>query len=202
MNDYDQQYYFVRSADNDIRPPDLSPDVNTEDRKFRYQQQPMGSAPLVFTNGAKEYRQKNRIRTVKVPPDILFDGSNLMVRSRIREALLEFDIDHLHMHPAIYIHDDGKWHEDYWYMTFTEHFDCWDRVNSDYDDEPLTMGGIKRYSIFTYSLNKELLDKIPLEKRLLFKIGGTLDGFIVCHRSLSRLFIDPNGVRLMAISEY
>ena len=201
MNDYDQQYYFVRSADNDSL-PDLAPDVNTEDRDFRYQKQSVGSAPLVFINGAKEFQKKGRIPRMKVPPDILFDGSNLVVRSRIREALLEFDIDHLHMHPAIYIHDDGKWHEDYWYMTFTEHFDCWDRVNSDYEEEPLTMGGMDMYSVYEYSLNKELLDKIPLEKRLLFKMGGTQDGFIVCHRSLARLFIDPIGVRLMATSEY
>ena len=57
MNDYDQQYYFVRSADNDSL-PDLAPDVNTEDRDFRYQKQSVGSAPLVFINGAKEFQKK------------------------------------------------------------------------------------------------------------------------------------------------
>ena len=200
MNDYDQQYYFIRLADNDGL-PFLTPDVNTEDREFRYQRQAMGSPPLVFFNGSKEFQQKRHIPSVKVPPDILFEGSNLVVCSRIREALLEFDIAHLHMHPAIYIHDDGKWHEDYWYMTFTEQFDCWDRVNSTYEEEPLEMGGMKMHSVYTYSLNKELLDKIPLEKRLLFEMGGTQDGYTVCHRSLLRLFIVQNGVKLTAISE-
>lgn len=73
MNDYDQQYYFIESPDNDSL-PELSPDVNTEDRKFRYQRQAMGSPPLVFFNGSREYQQKMRSPSMKVPPDILFSA--------------------------------------------------------------------------------------------------------------------------------
>ncbi|MET3130291.1 hypothetical protein AAKU55_000544 [Oxalobacteraceae bacterium GrIS 1.11] len=203
MNAYDKQYYIIDKA-NDDSLPSLTPDTNTKDRRFRYEKQKMESPPLIFFNGAKEYQKKLDIAPIKTMPNILFSGSNLMVCSGIREEILSFNIPHLNMHPAIYIHDDGKWHEDYWYMTFTEQFDCWDRINSTYEDEPLEMGGFKLYSIYTYSLDQELLDKIPLEQRLLFKMGGTQDGDIVCHESISHLFYtgDTCGSKLTLISDY
>lgn len=203
MNKYDQQYWFIQKADNDSL-PSLTADENTEDRTFSYEKQPVGSPPLFFFNGAKDYQKKLGIPSVKMLPNILFDGSNLVVRSRIRETLLNYDIPNLHMHPTIYIHDDGKWHEDYWYMTFTEQLDCWDRQNSTYEPEPLEMGGFKLHSVYTYSLNQELLDKTPLEQRLLFEMGGTQDGYTVCCQKLLRLFQGDgkNGAKLTPIHEY
>ncbi|MET3134304.1 hypothetical protein AAKU55_004599 [Oxalobacteraceae bacterium GrIS 1.11] len=202
MNDYDKQYYFITIPKNSDHLPSLSPDLNTEDRRFRFEAQPLSSAPLVFHNGLKENNKKKNIQDIAA--DFLFDGSNFMVRSKVREALLDYDIPHLDMHPAIYIDDRDNWHEDYWYLTFTERFDCWDRTNSTYEDDPVEMGGFKLYGIYTHSLDKELLDKIPLNQRLLFKLGGTLSAFIVCHESISHLFYtgDQCGSKLTLISDY
>lgn len=201
MNKYDNEYYFILKSPNGDSHPSLTPDINTEDRTFRYEEQPMGSPPLVFFNGGHDYQKKLGIVGIKNPPTILLEGSNLLVPSSIRESLLQQDIRNLHMHPAIYIHDDKKWYEDYWYMTFTDMFDCWDRDNSSYDDEPLELGGFTMYSVYTYSLNTTVLDDRPLPQRLLFKMGGTLDGYIVCHKSMKRLFINE-GVQLTPIAEY
>lgn len=205
MNEYDQQYYFIRCADNDSL-PFLTPDVNTEDRKFRYEKQAIGSAPLVFFNGSKEYQQKKRIPSMKNLPEILFSGADMVVTSRIREALLELDLSYLHMHPVIYIHDDETWYEDYWYLTFAETFDCWDRDSSNYDrdDPPIKLGGFELEQVYSYSLNKELLDETPLEQRLLFKMGRDVDGYITCHRNLFRLFScgGDSGAKLTLVSEY
>jgi hypothetical protein len=199
MGKYDNDYYFVAKREKSDHLPSLIPDTNTEDRRFRYEAQHMASAPLIFSNGWKEENLKSRIKDVAA--DTLFDGSNLMVCSRIREELIKFDIPNLHIHPAIYIDDRNKWHENYWYMTFTEMFDCWDRKNSTFEEEPLEMGGFKLYSVYTYSLNEELLDKTPLEQRLLFKMGNTQDGMIVCHKSIMRMFINE-GTQLTKVSEY
>ncbi len=202
MNEYNKQYYFITLPKNSDHLPSLLPDLNTEDRRFRFEVQPMGSAPLVFHNAWKEDDKKDNVKDVAA--DFLFDGSNFMARTPVREALLNFNIHHLDMHPAIYIDDQGKWHEDYWYLTFTERFDCWDRNNSTYEDDPVEMGGFTLYGIYTYSLDKELLDRIPLENRLLFKIGGALSAFIVCHESISNLFYtgDNCGTKLTLISDY
>lgn len=203
MNNFDQQYYFVRCSDNDCL-PELTPDVNTEDRKFSYERQPIGSSPLMFFNGAKEYQRKKRIPSLKKLPDILFSGADLVVTSRLREALLEFDIPNLYMHPTVYVHDDGKWHEDYWYLTFTQDFDCWDRENSTYSAKNIEMGGMILHNVYSYSLDQKLLEKTPIERRLLFKMGGTLTGYVVCHESINQLFssAEESGAKLTRVSDY
>lgn len=108
------------------------------------------------------------------------------------------------MHSAIYIHDDEKWHEDYWFLTFTERFDCWDRTNSSYDPEPIEFGGYRLYEIYSYSFNQEAVSRVPLEHRLLFKMGGTTEGLVVCHKTLAPLFrsSENNGARLVFVPEY
>jgi hypothetical protein len=205
MRTYDQEYYFIRSASNDSHPT-LTPDKNTEDRRFRFEAQPFGSPPLVFFNGAMEYQKKLHISVIENPPEILFDGADMLVPNRIRKELLALDIQNLYMHPAVYIHDDGKWFEHYWYLTFTDRFDCWDRNTSTYDQEepPIRLGGFELHQVYTYSFNKELLDKTPLEQRLLFNIGGALDAFTVCHENILSLFNagDKSGTKLTLISDY
>jgi hypothetical protein len=168
--------------------PSLTPDENTADRQFRFMRQPVGSAPLMFFNGGRDYQKKIGDKPLKVPPRILFDGSNLVVDDAIREALLNIDIPNMYLHPAVYIHDDSKWYEGYWYMTFTEPFDCWDKKNSTYYPDPMTLGGEESYGVYTYSLNEDLLNKTSEENRLLFEMGGTTDGMVVCHQKLSPLF--------------
>jgi len=203
---YDQEYHFVRRPKDQDSLPSLTPDVDTEDRQFRFMAQPTGSPPLVFFNGARDFQRKHNIPSVKKVPDILFDGANMVIRSHIREALSAQNVQNLHMHPAVYIHDDGKRHEDYWYMTFTERFDCWDRNNSNYEkkDPPIRLGGSEFFSVYDYSLNSDLLDKTPLKQRLLFDMGGAINGYIVCHESISHLFRQDgkSGAELTLISDY
>ena len=130
----------------------------------------------------------------------------MLVRDHIREVLFAKNIPNLHMHPAIYIHDDDKQYKEFWYMTFTERFDCWDRDNSNYEKEspPVRLGGFEFFSVYDYSLNCELLDKLPLEQRLLFEMGGEINGYTVCHESLAHLFRQDgkSGAELTLISHY
>lgn len=203
MDADDNGYFFIRSSDSEGLPI-ATPDTNTEDRKFGYLPQPVGSPPLVFHNGARDYDQKMGARSMRVPAGVLFCGADLIVNSDIRMALLQLDVPHLHMHSSVYIHDDGKWYEDYWFLTFSEDFDCWDRERSDYKHRPIELGGFRLYSVYTYRLNRALLDRTPLEQRRLFKMGGSQDGFIVCHESVAGIFRtnSATGVILQPVSEY
>lgn len=199
----DDQYFLVMPVEDD-RLPDLTPDLNTEDRRFSYRAQPIGSAPLVFYNGGKDYARKLGIPSLTAPPGVLFSGSNPVVKTEIRDALLPLEVPHLHMHPTVYIHDDGTWHEDYWYMTFTKRFDCWDRKRSDYEPDPIEMGGMKLHSIYRFKLDDDLLEQTPLQERLLFQMGGSQDAFVVCHESIAGVFrrAVATGVMLMPIADY
>jgi hypothetical protein len=204
MTHFNDDYFFIRKPKNDDQLPFLEPDENTEDRRFRLEMQQPGSAPLVFRNSWKEENLRRGIRSLA--PAVLFEGDDLVVSTAIRQSLLLADIPDLAMHPAIYIDDQGTWHEDYWFLTFTKWLDCWDRNASTYeqDDPPVRLGDFELYQVYEYSLDPDVLDKIPLQNRLLFKLGGSLDGFIVCHKSLAGLFRGngSSGAELIAITKY
>ena len=123
----------------------------------------------------------------------------------LHAKLTALDLPGVCTHPAVYIGDDGVRHEGYWYLTFPERFDCWDREASDVeqDDPPLQLGDVTLHQVYGYRLNATLLDATPLRERLLFKMGGTLDAFVVCHASLRSLFEGAHaGVELQAVADY
>ena len=200
MSKYNEQYYFIRRLKDNDAIPFLTPDENTAGRHYDYKAQPVGSAPLVFHNGFKERSLKKGI--VGLVPDILFAGSDMVVKSAIRQKLLLVDIPRLHMHSAIYIDDKDNWHEDYWYLTFTDPFDCWDRETSEYDDEDDgDDDDDPSYEVYRFSLNTDLLDKTPLRDRLLFKMGGQTSEFAVCHESILSIF-RASGAKIIPIRDY
>ena len=205
MEKFDQEYFFIRRT-SDPRRPSLVADDNTEERIFNSQDQLSGSAPFVFFNSLKAENIRQKI--VGIVPDILFVGTDLVVKESIREKILLQDIPNLHMHPSIYIDNNENWHEDYWYLNFTQRFDCWDRDLSEYDDEiaPIKIGTDEFREVFTFSLNDQLLEKTPLSERRLFKMGGTLAATVTCHKSLYSLFNGngngKSGANLICVSDY
>ena len=199
---YDKEYFFIRKGSDNERLPSLSPSENIEDGRYRYQRQLPGSPPLIFSNG---WRDENLAEGIKdETADILFDGSDFMVRGKIWEQLIAFQIPNLSVHPAVYIDDRDVWHGDYWYLTFTDRLDCWDRLTSTYDPKPIELGGEKSYSMKSYSLDDKVLNTIPLKDRLLFKMGSTSDEMIVCHISLCGKFRGggKSGAVLQAITDW
>lgn len=206
MKKYEQQYYFLRKAKENESLPSLCPDDNTSDKNYDFEEFPAAASPFFFLNAGREYGEKRNIPSAQRIPSILFDGTNLLVSSSMREALLELDIPHLHMHPSVYIHDDGKWQEDYWYMTFVERFDCWSRGESEYDneDEPIRLGGFDLFEVYKFHFDEKLLNSIPLSQRLLFKMGGAVNAFVVCHESILNIFKSENGdgIRFIKVEDY
>lgn len=206
MKEYEKQYYFMMRSVGDERVPSLSPDRNTSERKYDIRQFSLGEPPFIFVNGALDYNKKRGVPSLKKIPDVLFDGLDLLIPSTMREALLELNISGLYMYPSVYIHDDGKWYENYWYMSFVEGFDCWSRLRSDYDKdgEAINLGGFELHQIYHYAFNDDLLNSIPESQRLLFKMGGSLDPFIVCHESILNIFKsgNGNGIKFVQIGDY
>jgi hypothetical protein len=182
---YDDQYYFIHRPSFDEKVPQLRADATTSMLDYAFEVVPIAT-PLVFTNAWKE---RNIAKGVSERvTEILFEGADLVVGDRIRNKLLHLEVPNLHMYPSIYIDDRDKWHEDYWYLTFTQRFDCWDRKSSEYDDDPIEGAGMKLYHIDKFRLDKNLLDRTPLKDRLLFKMGGAMLAFITVHESLLPLF--------------
>jgi hypothetical protein len=200
MSTYDDQYFFITPPPSSPQFPTLTPDENTASRSFRFAPEPPGAPPLVFVNGWRDRRIADGIK--EIAADVLFEGSNLVVRGKIREALLKVDLPNLSMSPAIFIDSKDNWHEDYWYLTFLSRLDCWDRDASSYEPVPLQMGGFDLYSVYSYSLNDAVLDPIPLEQRLMFKMGATQDGDVLCHQKIAGLFSSAKGALLTPVADF
>jgi hypothetical protein len=199
MTKFDSQYYFILK-DRDERMPEMTPDEDTSRKPYTSEQLPLHTKPLIFYNGSLDYQKHDRTTPIDPPPDLLFDGSDILVKDALREKLLPLEIPDLAIQPAIYVDHKNNWHEDYWYLTFLQLFDCWDRDNSTFDPEPHTFGGM-RYEVDIYSLDDELLDKTPLESRRLFKMGGTTEGLVVAHSSIAKHF-RLSGAVLVPISDF
>ncbi|TWI66184.1 hypothetical protein IP91_01995 [Pseudoduganella lurida] len=200
MSKYDQEYYVIDPANSD-RLPRLTPTEETVDRNYAFEVPPRGSAPFFFFNGASDYQKKKRIDVIKDLPDVLFNGNHVIVRDRVRKELLELDASGFELHPAVFMDDDGTWHEDFWFVCIPERFDCWDKEASDYDDDPMEIGGFELYEIEKISLSEELLDRTPLKERLFFKLGGAQDAVLMCHQSIAGIFRSP-GSKLIPVPDY
>lgn len=209
MSTIDAQYFFILNPRQDFIDrdlfPSLTPDEDTAALPYSYEKLPLGIRPLKFTNGGKDYAQRMGYTTIRRPPDILFSGSNPLVRGDLREKLLALDIPNLELQPAIFIDDWDTWHEDYWFMTFTKEFDCWNRKTSDYEKGagPIRIGGTSLYQVYQFRLDEKLMQGTPLQERLLFQMGGSQDAFVVAHVSIAHLFAgNRNGAQVISVEDF
>jgi hypothetical protein len=206
MSSLEDEYYFIRKAPDRPELPFLKADEATTSRNHNFEAAPLGQRPFKFTNAWREKRLKEGRKTI-VPP-VMFNGSDLLIEDKLRTRLVHHgDIPNLHIYPAIYVDDVDRLHENYWFLTFTDSFDCWDRETSVYeqDVEPVRLGGIEYHQIYRCRFNIDLMNRTPLERRLLFKLGGSIDGQVVAHKSvLLNFFGTPgaNGAEYIKVSDY
>jgi hypothetical protein len=204
MPQYDDDYYLLL-RNTDERLPYLQPTPDTAATNFRSEAIPFGAKPLMFVNGIADMQKEQGIEPLKKLPDVLFSGTDLVVDDSIRQKLLSVDIPNLVLQPSIYIDEAERWHENYWYLTFTERFDCWDRDASDYaKDIPIQLGGEEFFQVYSFRLNDALVRRTPMRDRTLFKMGGVNPAPVVAHRSLVSVFkpSETPTLEVVSISEW
>lgn len=190
MTDFDKEYYFLRHG-NDQGTPSPSPFHETDEREYWKTPMAPDSPPLAFYNSGKRYNRKRGIKPMPVPPEVMFERDNLIVRGHLRDALLERKVAGIFTHPAWYVHDDKTLHDDYHYIGFHRRFDCWDRDLSEHSgqDEDADPTDLEP-NVWTFRLDAQLLARTPLNERLLFVMGGCFLPQVVCHESLLPLFLN------------
>lgn len=200
MNKYNDQYYIVMLTLNEDR-IFVDPLQKTADRNYHFKKQPIGSEPFFFENSDREEDKKDGI--THLLPDVLMEGANLLVNQTTRDYLKQYTIYGLQMNPSIYIDDNGNWHENYWFLTFFETVNCLDRVKSDVEEIPAIPDNDKPL-VNKYSLDSKVLDKIPEENRLLFKMGNVTDQYVFVHQRIADYFAENNvtGIHLSKVSEF
>ena len=91
-------------------------------------------------------------------------------------------------YPAIYISDEDEWIEDYQFVTILNRIDAWSREKSSYDKE--NVGINNKYYLSKIVLDQSVLDKIPYEKRQLFKLDSSMVNLTLIHKDLLMKFSD------------
>lgn len=197
MNKYNDDYYimFMPHGDEQIY---VKPNVQTAKRKSHYEKLTIGGAPLFFENSYRE-EDKNQWPIT----DVLVDTSGFLAPQRSYDMIKRLEIQYLQLAPAVYVDDDDKYHEHFWYFGFYNEINCLDIVNStiesvDYDDED----DEQRLEVFKYSLNEESLDLIEEEKRLMFKIGGCSKKYIFVHKKIVEMFKNDSGIRFIKVAHF
>ena len=199
MASLEDEYYFIRRPDDDGLPL-LRPDTDTYRRRYRNIPQP-GTKPYFFENALAEEQDLQNIPCPITPPDVLVGGADIIVKSHIRERLLDIEIPNLFMFPSVYIHNDDEWYEDYWYLGFIKEFDVLDRNLSEYVSDGDNDDSV---AVLKYVFDADAMRKMTPKDRLLFKIGGTSFGWITCNQSLFPLFYGAgeSGVWVQKVSEF
>lgn len=178
MSDFTQEYFILERPDND-RLPLLVPDANTEamkywDDKFKYK-----GTPLVFKDQFKQSRGDDYLSPAV--HSLLFLHDDIIVDGQIKKILVDdLSIQGMEFLPSVFINEE--WLEDYWYLKGVGEIDCWCRNKSDYNPKPRRSTGW--HYVYKYVLDASVLEKISLERRMIFKMGGVSMPIICIHSSI------------------
>lgn len=175
----DKEYYVLeRPARDEVSL--LSATRNTASENFRKYGQYF-SKPLFFTN---DWRAENvKAGVLEEQSHILFNGNDILISKEVIEVLKLLDIQDVDFTSAIYIDDKDQYHEDYYFVRFKEKVDCWSRLDSDYNKKPRASSGL--HYVYSYSLDDEILQRINLKSRFMFKMGGTSLSLCFVHKTLA-----------------
>lgn len=198
MDKYNSDYFIAFTVAGEPENVYLKPDKKTSKSGYGAHILAPGR-PLFFTNAAPEYIPEGVKENIT---DVMFGGPGIVVNESIKEFLSNFEIDRLQIYPAVYVDMAGKYHENLWFLNFYSRLDCWDRENFEYDDEELDDDELP--SIEKFSLNTQVIDKIPEEQRLAFTMGGLNKAYIFFHKKIAQFILDQSitGIRLIPITEY
>jgi len=184
MCNYDNEYYVLKKIDDDIY-PSLTPLKETTSIRFN-RKMPEPGQILKFKN-----RWKDDNETAGINEDIgsvLFNGVDILVDEEIKEILSTESLHKVGYYPAIYISDEDVWIEDYQFVTILNRIDAWSREKSSYDKE--NVGINNKYYLSKIVLDQSVLDKIPYEKRQLFKLDSSMVNLTLIHKDLLMKFSD------------
>jgi len=203
MSRYDEKYFLVCLPPGDEQIC-LKPNSQTAKRKYHYKKLNPGEAPLFFQNSYRESDNNQWAIT-----NVLVDMSGLLVSQAIYEDIRSYNINFMQTYPSVYVDDAGTYHEDYWYIGFFEKLNCLDVDNStietfDFDEDDEDEDDEQRLEVEKYLLCDKMLDGIPEEKRLMFKLGGCSKKHIFVYHKIVDIFERNNaqGVRFFKVSEF
>jgi hypothetical protein len=198
MKNYEELYYIVDEL-YDENTLYLTALEKSAQRRYSSIRLELGGEPLFFENAYREEdKSSNKIRPIKKSH---MNMTNLLVNEALKNKLDVFAIQNFQFYPSIIIDDYDSYHEDFWIMNIFGSIDALDCDTSE----------IKRFKpdndsnkVIRYSLNSELLDSIPEERRLIFRMPNTEHKTIFVHEKIVDIFKEEgvDNIKFHKLSEW
>lgn len=201
MTNYNEQYYIcaVPSGGDHLF---VGRQSKTASGRFWCEKPTDGGPPLYFHNSNKE---NDLVDGNRWPiTEVLYCTKSILVKHVLYEKLKMHKPSGMTFHPAVYIDDEGEWHDDYLYLVFHEAGDWWDRDLSDVEEAATIRsdGSVRPAWVEKFYLDENVLDKIPENNRLMFALGGATNRHVCFHKKNVEILGEYQGVRFLKMSEY
>jgi hypothetical protein len=175
---YEHDYFVLKKVDED-KFPNLVPLKESASLRFN-RKLPEPGQSLEFHN---KWREDNKQAGIKEEiGSILFNGFDVLVNDDIHTALKIESFYNVGFYPSTYIKDDGERLDHYYFLTVVNKIDAWCRTKSIYDADNVAIGN--KYYINKIVLDEAVLNNIPLEQRLLFKLDASMLNVTLIHKTL------------------
>lgn len=188
---FDEEYYLIERENNDNYPLLQWDEKNNtvEDGVFAFMDPLDIIKSTIYLELAPPVPDKPEIVDYHyMPPEVFSE--------RIAKILSEFNIYNTQLFEALIRHD-GKEYPNYFIFHVFNEISCMHRERSNYEERR------RRFIIETLSLDEEVLEKIPLEKRLVFRLSEKPSKKLF-HKSIVEkvLLLEPKGLRFFRVDTW
>ncbi len=191
MEGLDDSYYIIS---NDGYKFDGVIDVvgDDETKELKYGSHYLNPArPMFFHNPeAADWVRKGMKENIG---DIIFSGSNFMIKKNVRDRLLKYNIKGIQYYPAVYTDIEGNSHYDYFFVNIYDRkdwcyiersqLDKWGQDDIDDGEEP---------GVETIVLDFHKMLCVPEDERLIFCMSNINFGKAFIHKKVKDIFEEFN----------
>lgn len=178
MSKYNEQYYLAfNQSENESAVLFLKVTADSAKRKPGRVKLSAGEQPIYFEDAFKDINIE--------PSKAHLNLSRMIVNKDLYVDLIDFQIKHFQLYPAVVIDRYGKHHEDYWFFNSYEKLHVVELGKSVIDSYAPSD---KKHDFIKYSLSDEVLDAIPEEERLVLSIAESDMGAVLYHQKIIDIF--------------
>ncbi|WP_456294955.1 hypothetical protein M1D72_06360 [Vibrio sp. AK197] len=189
MNYNDTYYLMSPNYEIENEAFHVVPTEATAQRRFHYRELVYGEVSVKFNAKTDDFLSLDPMMLFCIPSFIVSKDLKIIIDDHIYGGKL---------YPAV-VEFQNKSSSDFYLINIYQELDCWDRNSSLYKQKDPDYYP----RVYKYKLDSTILDKIPENERLIFKMGGTDLSSIFIHESLKiKLENVLKNIKFLKVSEY
>lgn len=126
-----------------------------------------------------------------------FSQPESVISDKLKKILSSLNIFGIQLIPAMITSNKGDIFKDYFYIHIYNMINAMDKLNSKFDE------GDDCYFVDKFKLDENILKNIPLEERLIFKLGED-HTIMLYHRSIveALMTVKPTGLKFIKVEDW